>query len=227
MKKILYDNRYFVGLLILFVLIGSFVLMVTEKGDVLRWLNQHHNAAASFFFKYATYFGAELVPVIIVAMVFVRIKYFFVLAASNVLTSVTIQFLKRMVFSDYPRPSRFFKDVGEIINVVEGVELHDNFSFPSGHSASAFALFFGIALCIRHKVWGSLLFFCALAIAFSRIYLVQHFFMDIYTGAVIACTVTFLVYWWFDTRVWYSQAWANRSPIRDWNWGKRRGEPKP
>ena len=228
MKKIIWDNRYYIILFLLFVLVGGIILLYTEKGDVVRWVNQRHNIIASYFFYYGTYFGAELVPVICLIFLFIRIKYFFVLGAANLLASIIVRFLKRIVFSTYPRPSKFFEELGEIVNVVDGVSLHSNFSFPSGHSASGFALFFAIALCIKNKkLWAVILFFFSIAVAFSRVYLVQHFFMDIYAGAIIAFIVTLLVYFYFDTRVWYHEPWANKSLIKSWNWRKSKKTPVP
>ena len=62
------------------------------------------------------------------------------------------------------------------------IEIHQHFSFPSGHSISAFALF-GFISIIYSRTTPSLVYFgLAASVAISRIYLKQHFFEDIYAG---------------------------------------------
>ena len=38
----------------------------------------------------------------------------------------------------------------------------------------------------------------AVLIGFSRIYLSQHFFEDVFVGTIIGTVVTFLIYFWLD-----------------------------
>lgn len=68
-------------------------------------------------------------------------------------------------------------------------------SFPSGHSTSAFCLFFCLCI-ISPKVWQKIFFFClAILIGFSRVYLSQHFFEDIYVGSIIGVGFSFTIFY--------------------------------
>ena len=72
--------------------------------------------------------------------------------------------------------------------------MHSFHSFPSGHTAVAFGLFCLLALISSNKMIGVVCFFIALFVAFSRVYLSQHFFLDIYIGSLIGVVATVLSY---------------------------------
>lgn len=71
-------------------------------------------------------------------------------------------------------------------DIVEGMALiscPSDFSFPSGHTTSAFAA--ATALAILHPKAGAVALFFAALMAFSRLYLFVHFPSDILIGALI------------------------------------------
>lgn len=59
----------------------------------------------------------------------------------------------------------------------------DQFSFPSGHTITAFAVAVGLGAFYPTLIAG--LLFCALSVAASRILLGMHFLSDVVAGAVI------------------------------------------
>jgi undecaprenyl-diphosphatase len=59
----------------------------------------------------------------------------------------------------------------------------DQFSFPSGHTITAFSV--SVALSMFYPEMQVGLFFCAISIAASRILLGMHFLSDVIAGAVI------------------------------------------
>jgi undecaprenyl-diphosphatase len=63
----------------------------------------------------------------------------------------------------------------------------DQFSFPSGHTITAFAV--SVALSCFYPELAIGLFFCAISIAVSRILLGMHFLSDVLAGAAIGSTV--------------------------------------
>lgn len=71
----------------------------------------------------------------------------------------------------------------------------DQFSFPSGHTMTAFAVAIPLALFYPTLMIG--LLFCAFSIAMSRILLGMHFLSDVVAGALIGAGLGYLGYFAF------------------------------
>jgi undecaprenyl-diphosphatase len=72
----------------------------------------------------------------------------------------------------------------------------DQFSFPSGHTMTAFAVAIPLSLFYPTLTIG--LLFCALSIAMSRILLGMHFLSDVVAGAIIGTGLGYLGYFAFQ-----------------------------
>jgi membrane-associated phospholipid phosphatase len=60
-------------------------------------------------------------------------------------------------------------------------------SFPSGHTMAAFGLYAALAFYAKKWYQAFGLFFLALLVGYSRIYLSQHFLVDVIFGAMLGC----------------------------------------
>jgi undecaprenyl-diphosphatase len=69
----------------------------------------------------------------------------------------------------------------------------DRFSFPSGHTITAFAVAVSLGLFYPELAAG--LFFCALSVAASRILLGMHFLSDVVAGAAIGTALAYGAVW--------------------------------
>jgi undecaprenyl-diphosphatase len=65
----------------------------------------------------------------------------------------------------------------------------DQFSFPSGHTITAFAV--AVALSLYYPGLAAGLLFCAISVAASRILLGMHFLSDVLAGAAIGTGLAF------------------------------------
>ncbi len=65
-------------------------------------------------------------------------------------------------------------------------------SFPSGHSATAFSV--AIVLATLYPRWRFAAFFAAALIAFSRIFLAQHYISDVIAGSFLGIVSSILLY---------------------------------
>ena len=69
----------------------------------------------------------------------------------------------------------------------------DRFSFPSGHTITAFAV--AVSLSRFYPELAAGLIFCALSVAASRIVLGMHFLSDVLAGAAIGTALAYAAVW--------------------------------
>jgi membrane-associated phospholipid phosphatase len=67
------------------------------------------------------------------------------------------------------------------------------FSFPSGHTATAFSMFFLLALIYNKKGVGLVCCLLAIIAGFSRMYLLQHFLLDVLAGSILGVAITYFL----------------------------------
>lgn len=192
-KNLIRKNSYFFSFYLAFLIAGLYPLLFMKHGDLLLWLNSLHNPATDFFFKYITYFGdgAAYIVIALLLLLFVNGRYFLFAISGYATSGLAAQIVKRI--AQTPRPKLFFGDAIPI-HYVPGVDVFSYNSFPSGHSASAFSLFLLLSIISQNKKLGIFYFFVALIVALSRVYLVQHFFIDIYFGSIIGVFFSILCY---------------------------------
>lgn len=178
---------------------GGFYLLTHDHGDEILFLNNHHYTFSDLFFRYTTMFGEEIpwILTILVCLLFVSYRHFLISVSTLILSSLVVQIPKRTIFSDCVRPEKYFK--GKVIlKIVENVEVRHYNSFPSGHAGSAFALAFFIIIYSKNKKLGLISFFMATIVAISRMYLIQHFLVDVYFGAFLGTMSSIIIYYIFE-----------------------------
>ncbi len=187
-----------VSLFVIWIIIASF-LCTYGKINIQHFLNNAHSEFLDSFFKYWTWLGSGWVALglILFIFVFVNLRWGILLTISNVTTGLVVQGFKSFVFDDILRPAATLKN----LHFVQGVDLHYYNSFPSGHTATAFALFFALSLMMESKPAKWLFFVVAILIGYSRIYLSQHFLTDVLGGSITG-TVLFLLTLWFFGNKW-------------------------
>jgi membrane-associated phospholipid phosphatase len=177
--------------------LGILFLAIFNNSNFSIIVNASHNNFLDQLFKYITYFGdGRFVFLIALICLFIDKKNGTSILISLIINSIFIQFLKRVVFSDQFRPSFYFKNLIEdgSWNIIDGVELYEKFSFPSGHTASVFCLCISICIFIKKKHYQFLLVILAYIVGFSRIYLSQHFLVDVLAGALIGSLIPLFTY---------------------------------
>ncbi len=218
MKDILKKNAFFLLPYLLFLLTVAALLISMQKGELHLAINKHHNPFADTMFVLITYLGDGFTVLFAVfLLLFYNYRYAFLTGAANVLAAGITQGLKHLIFHDVVRPAAFLKDIKELY-LVPGVENLYNYSFPSGHTTAAFALYFSLALMFENKFAKFFLFCVALLTGFSRIYLSQHFLVDVFTGSIIGTLTTLFVYHYIEKkRQERSPAWMEKALMSDRN----------
>jgi len=182
----------------LFILIAMVCYGLGEHGDGIIWLSERRTSFLNSFFFYVTRIGEEWTYVLLlVILLFYKFKEALMVLVLAILVPLFSLSLKGLFAQ--PRPKRYFTDIGlfDGINLVENIELYTAYtSFPSGHTMSAFAVLgFASFVFRKYKLAGAVLGFLAIMVALSRVYLVQHFLIDVAAGAAVGCFISIIVSW--------------------------------
>ncbi len=102
--------------------------------------------------------------------------------SSYAVSGIIAQILKYYILE--ARPAVFLKDT-TYKYFIENVTLHNFHAFPSGHTASAFAMAAVLSFSFKNKKYSMLFLAGAILVGYSRIYLAQHFIDDVFAGALI------------------------------------------
>jgi membrane-associated phospholipid phosphatase len=212
MIRLLLSNWFFRAFCFLMLALAGLVFFF-EKGRIELALNTYHHPILDYLFVFFTNVGDGITLCILIAVVlwFSRYKGL-LLTLSYILSTIITQFLKRIIFPDMERPSLFFKD-HETIYYVKSITIHAYNSFPSGHTSAAFCVLGAMALIMPRY---ALHFFCtAFMVGFSRVYLMQHFVMDTFTGAAVGFCSTIAI--WFLLEQKFSNTHLLNRPLLNTN----------
>lgn len=179
--------RQFYFLPLIFLLLASLPFcFLCAKARSFQWLNSFHCSGLNNFFILFTNVGDGLVSIaaVMLFLLFKKWKQACTLLFAFVGSGLAAQLLKN--FFNRPRPLPYFeKAMLYYPHFIDGVTLHGNTSFPSGHTTTAFAMA-TVFVLLSAKNWVSLLaLLAATLVAYSRIYLGQHFLEDVLAGACI------------------------------------------
>ncbi|MFO8034098.1 MAG: phosphatase PAP2 family protein [Candidatus Bipolaricaulota bacterium] len=82
----------------------------------------------------------------------------------------------------------------------------DTFAFPSGHTTAAFGMAYLVTQLYPHPVTLAVVYLLACAIGISRVYLRDHYLIDVIAGAVLGTVMAFIVFPVFSQII-YSARW--------------------
>ena len=214
MKQFLKQNAVFITLSLILLGVLGLALICIPKGDLHWLLCDRHTPARDIFYRYYTQI-AEWLPYVIcvIILIFGRIGDGVFSSAAQICSALTTQVFKHIV--NAPRPITWFgMNYPEIqLPLTEGVRMNEWYSFPSGHTTSFFALFFTLSVILSNKYpkcapYIQLVCFCLAALGgYSRIYLSQHFTLDVFAGVVVGVLITivcYAVFHRFEGQKWYN-----------------------
>lgn len=196
MKQLLYRNRYFLLPQLLFLAVGSILLVLYSKPELHILINNYHNEWFDSFFRFITNLGNGFIYLPVILILFhKKVKWSLIYALSLLYSNLTLLIFKQFILDNSYRPAWYFQVFENYqLHLVDGVQLHQLNSFPSGHTTTAFTVFFMLAIMSRYKISQVILFALALITAFSRVYLSQHFFGDIVAGSILGTGTVLLAY---------------------------------
>ena len=182
--------------------LGALFILFQDKLDFQKKINQMGNPVLDLVMRNLTYAGDGLFAVLVfIVLLFIRIKTALIALISFALTAGIVQLLKHTVFETMKRPYYFLQsDVN--FRIIEDFTYHSSNSFPSGHSASIFAICTVIAYQYKSKLSIQLLLVViAVLVALTRVYLCQHFLQDIIAGSLIGTLISYYTSLFLESRL--------------------------
>ncbi len=210
MKRILNVNRYFVVPYLVFLLISIVTIIFVSKAQIHIELNKLNSPFLDQFFKRVTLLGNGIFYLLLlIVLLLYSYRWSIAFVASVAISNLMVFIGKQILFKEALRPTLYFEIYGNYkLHLVEGVKLHTLDSFPSGHATTAFTLFIMLAFVVRNNTLKFLCFVLALLIGYSRIYLSQHFLVDVVAGSVIGVISVLLM--WYLSKKW-ELSWMDKS----------------
>jgi len=220
LQKLTANTRQLYSFLIPYIILLLLVLIAKitySKEEIYFFINGLHFPAGDVFFPFMTEFGSSVTAVVAcLLLLFVSYRSSVLMATSLILTTAINVPLKNLFFA--PRPRVYFAGSQHPIYYVPDVEvLANNFSFPSGHTVCAFTMAIVLTYITPKKSFGYLYLLLALLVAYSRMYMSQHFLEDVTAGSILATVVTIIWLSWFDSRPFLSDSRWNGSLSRKKN----------
>ncbi len=167
--------------------------------ETALWFHQFEHTRSYGLFGIITLFGDSLGYLVIGLMLFVVFRkknpyrsywglFLFSTVAISGLTADLIKFI-----AGRARPMLYFSEqlYGFAFFQTEKVWT----SFPSGHSATAMSV--AMLLATLYPRWKFVSLFTGFMIAFSRIFLAQHYISDVIAGSFLGISATALLYTYF------------------------------
>jgi membrane-associated phospholipid phosphatase len=199
MKAFLQQNKWVFGLYVLLFFAVGVILLSFSKAEIHLTINQYHSVFFNWFFRFMTFLGGWGVVFLAVALLLTKVRNGLIFLSGTLITTLFVQGLKHLVFSGVLRPAAYFQHLHQLY-LVPGVVVHFYDSFPSGHTASAFGYFI-ILIFLSKKSWLKVVWLLlACLIGFSRIYLSQHFLIDVEFGSLVGVISMTIPILWFEKR---------------------------
>ena len=199
LKEFLKNNWSYLGLYLVALSVALYYLLSYDKLIIHQMVNYWvGNPVANTFYKYFTNVGDGIFAVAVgVIVLLTSMKRGVYVLLSYAGAGITSSILKASI--NYSRPFAFFDYYKKHLklNIVDGVEMLGERSFPSGHATAAFAVFTALAFSTENKIVKVIFFVIAINAAFSRIYLSQHWLFDVFVGSLIGTFYAILFYFVF------------------------------
>ena len=197
-------------------LVLGITLLLTPKAELHLALCQPHTRFLDTLVPVFTDLVDWLPYLCVVLLLFYRAGWATFLASNLLLSTLIVQPIKHIVCA--PRPLIWFaENMPDVtLPLVEGVKMNLWLSFPSGHTTTFFVLFLSLSiiLCAENikgkNILSFICFLCASFGAYTRIYLSQHFALDIFAGILIAVCSTLVLYFFLVKRTQNTRFWAWR-----------------
>ena len=206
---------FLVPTIVLALVLGT-TLLIVPKAELHLALCQPHTRFLDVVIPAFTNLVDWLPYLVVLLLLFYRAGWATFLASNLLLSTLIVQPIKHILCA--PRPLTWFvENMPDVsLPLVEGVRMNYWLSFPSGHTTTFFVLFFSLSIILYAEnikgknILSFLCFLCASFGAYTRIYLSQHFALDIFAGILIAVCSTLVLYFFLVKRPQNTRFWVWR-----------------
>jgi membrane-associated phospholipid phosphatase len=196
-KKIFHDNRYFIIPFLIWCIVGLWLLLTFSAKELFFSVNGHYSVWGDYFNSALSMYGRGdsilfLLILLLLIPSFRNRNYIFTALLFGLLNPSSVNISKK--YFSTARPLGEYNE--SIIHTVKWLTNLYYHSFPSGHTIGAFGFFALVSFYLpKHlKPWSSLFFTLGLGTAYSRLYLGQHFFIDVYVGSIIGTSLSWIAF---------------------------------
>jgi membrane-associated phospholipid phosphatase len=190
-------QKLFIFLLLLVFLSSGALLISFDKVTLFKKINENHFPDIDKVFLMMSYLGSGYTYILILGlMTFAGVKLRPLFGAGFSLVAITaiVQSMKIFLFKDMKRPCEVIEGFHSL-NFSDCLHFKKLHSFPSGHAAVVFSIVIFLVFYFNSKWYYSIMAVTiACLVSYSRVFTGQHFFHDIYVGALIGTLTTFIVY---------------------------------
>lgn len=192
-----YQSQFLYRAFSLSFIVAIFLAMCTVlvgHYNLFLQMNGNGGIVVDTFFYYTTSLGNGWAWAVLAIIVLLKEKrMFWMVLSAAVISTVIVHVFKGHVLPTQPRPIELINN-NQLIHFVKDVEVHFVGSFPSGHSTTIFCIYFLFSYLLQSKwvIWSGLIVACL--VGYSRIYLAQHFAIDVAGGIVTAIVSTYLAF---------------------------------
>jgi len=187
--------RWYLIAYALFVFAGLIVLLSFHYGDVVLLVNKFSRMEWDRTADWITRIGLGSTMVIVsLGFALYKLRYTLMMLFDLALVGIVTGIFKNFLFPQIVRPMKYFEPEAfhRMVRLFDYNLLH---SFPSGHSMTIFAMMSLLAYFSGKKMAGVLFVFVAIVVGLTRIYLLQHFFVDVYVGSILGVLCTMTTIW--------------------------------
>lgn len=180
-----------------FVLLGAgFPLAILRRGWLFEILNTIHRPGLNEFFAAVTYLGDATYAILIALLIYwyKPLKWVYAFVIGFALHAVFVHVFKQWLAHGFERPFLYYQQIGlsHAFDWIEGLSMKKLNSFPSGHTTTVFFFASFLSSMLDSKRLPYLLAIVALTAGISRVYLGQHWYIDVYAGMLFGVWSTLI-----------------------------------
>lgn len=192
----------------------SIVTHETANAWCVHLLNDNHTTFFDYFFKYTTNLGdgLALIPFLFL-LLYVRKDLWSVLVMASAIHGIIVYVGKEIILkgTDFAlRPAGVHGN--DAFNQILDIHLHRIDTFPSGHATTGFVIAGMFMLLYPNWKGFAIGMLYGWIVAISRMYLGQHFLVDVSFGGIIGFSTVLLCWYIADRKGWIQlQPWKKKT----------------